>query len=154
MAANNTMNQEYDWDDEIENRSGFADVPDGEYEFFVDHYERAKVGGDGKYSGQNKAIVYCNILMENVPQDQAPQFKTNLILNKAFDWKLSQFFISIGLMPDEEGATLKMNWNLVGGARGRCKVEHKPNMNDATKTHPEIVEFLKPRKGKKWGAGF
>ena len=70
MAANNTMNQEYDWDDEIENRSGFADVPDGEYEFFVDHYERAKVGGDGKYSGQNKAIVYCNILMENVPQDQ------------------------------------------------------------------------------------
>ena len=91
MAANNTMNQEYDWDDEIENRSGFADVPDGEYEFFVDHYERAKVGGDGKYSARIRRLSTANILMENVPQDQAPQLKTNLILNKAFDWKLSQF---------------------------------------------------------------
>lgn len=33
MAMNEDMNREYDWDDEIENRSGFVDVPDGEYEF-------------------------------------------------------------------------------------------------------------------------
>ena len=146
---NEDMNREYDWDDEVENRSEFIDIPDGEYEFFVDHYERSKGGGDGKYAGQNMAVIYCNI-----ETDGQPQIKTNLILNKKFDWKLSQFFISLGLMENKEGAKTKMNWNLVGGARGRCKVEHKPNYNDATKTHPEITEFLKPRKDKKWGAGF
>lgn len=145
------MNREYDWDDEVENRSDFVDIPDGEYEFFVDHYERSKVSGDGKYAGQNMAVIYCNIMTED---NDGPQIKTNIILNKKFDWKLSQFFICIGLMKDEENAKMKMNWNLVGGTRGRCKVEHKPNFNDATKTHLEITEFLKPRKDKKWGSGF
>lgn len=149
---NEDMNREYDWEDEVENRSDFVDIPDGEYEFFVDHYERSKVGGDGKYAGQNMAVVFCNIITES-GQD-GPQIKTNLILNKNFDWKLSQFFISLGLMKDEEGARLKMNWNQVGGARGRCQIEHKPNYNDTTKTHLEITEFLKPRKDKKWGSGF
>ncbi|MCD8333704.1 MAG: hypothetical protein LUB60_06260 [Clostridiales bacterium] len=146
------MNREYGWEDEVENRLGFIDIPDGEYEFMVDHYERAKVGGDGKYAGQNMATVYCNILAGD---GEEPQIRTNLILNKAFDWKLSQFFICIGLMKDEEGARLKMNWNQVGGRRGRCKVEHKPNYNDKTKEHLEITEFLKPAENnKKWGSGF
>lgn len=142
-------NQELDWEEEIENTSP-ADIPDGEYSFIVDHYERAKVGGDGKYSGQNMAVVYCNILADSAE----PQVRTNFILNKNFSWKLAQFFISIGIMKDEEGAKLKMNWNQVGGRRGRCKVEHKPNYNDATKSHLEITEFLKPQNDKKWGTGF
>ncbi len=152
MSDKNSMdiNQEYDWDDEVENIASMPDIPDGEYDFIVDHYERSKVGGDGKYTGQNMAIVYCNILTGN----EEPQLRTNLILNRKFAWKLSQFFISIGLMKDEEGATLKMNWNQVGGMRGRCKVEHKPNYNDATKSHLEITEFLKPQGSKKWGSGF
>ena len=44
------MDQELDWEDEVENASSFVDIPDGEYEFMVDHYERSKVGGDGKYA--------------------------------------------------------------------------------------------------------
>lgn len=148
---NDELNREYDWNDEVENRSGFVDIPEGEYDFIVDHYERAKVGGEGKYAGQNMAIVYCNV--QNGSEEA--QLRTNLILNKRFDWKLSQFFICIGLMQDEEGARLKMNWNQVGGRRGRCKIEHKPNQKDATKTHPEITEFLKPQKGaKKWSSEF
>lgn len=148
---NTDMEKEYDWDDEVENTSSFVDIPDGEYDFMVDHYERSKVGGNGSYAGQNMAVVYCNIFMND---GDGPQLKTNLILNRKFAWKLSQFFISIGLMEDKEGARLKMNWNQVGGRRGRCKVEHKPNYNDASKKHLEITEFLKPQGGKKWGSGF
>ena len=144
------MDQELDWEDEVENASSFVDIPDGEYEFMVDHFERSKVGGDGKYAGQNMAVIYCNILTEG-----EPQIRTNLILNKKFAWKLAQFFISIGLMPDEKDAKLKMNWNQVGGTRGRCKIEHKPNYNDASKSHLEITEFVKPQAGgKKWGSDF
>lgn len=152
MDTNNNANigQELGWDDQIENTQIPIDIPDGEYDFIVDHYERAKVSGDGKYAGQNMAVIHCNILAGNAE----PQIRTNIIMNKKFEWKLSQFFVSIGLMDDKEGAKLKMNWNQVGGARGRCKVEHKPNYNDATKSHLEITEFLKPKGGKKWGAGF
>lgn len=147
---NMNIGQELSWDDEVENTSSSVDIEDGEYGFIVDHFERSKVGGDGKYAGQNMAVIYCNIL---VPGD--PQLKTNIILNTKFQWKISQFFISIGQMKNEEGARLKPNWNMVGGSRGRCRIEHKPNYNDATRTHPEITEFLPPaNNGKKWGSGF
>ena len=143
-------NYELGWEDEIENVPGFTDIEDGEYEFIVDHFERAKVGGDGNYAGQNMAVVYVNI-----QTDGEPQLKTNFIMNSKFFWKLSQFFISIGQMKPEEGAKLKPNWNMIGGLRGRCKIEHKENYNDKSKTHPEIVEFLPPAAGgKKWGSGF
>ncbi len=146
----NTVDRELGWDDEFENTSSFTDVPDGEYDFIVDHFERAKVGGDGKYAGMNMAVLYCNILTEG-----EPQIKTNIIMHTKFQWKLSQFFISIGLMKNEEGAKFRPNWTMVGGSRGRCKIEHKPNYNDASKTHPEITEFLAPAQGgKKWGSGF
>lgn len=148
--VNKDIGQEIGWEDEVENTSSFVDIKDGEYEFIVDHFERSKVGGDSKYSGQNMAVIYCNILTQG-----EPQLKTNIIMNTKFQWKISQFFISIGQMKNEEGAKLKPNWSTVGGSRGHCRIEHKPNYNDKTKTHPEIAEFLPPAEnGKKWGSGF
>ncbi len=145
--AENMNNQELDWNDEVENKPA-ARVPEGEHEFMVDHFERAKVSSENsRYVGQNKAIVYCNIM----DVEDGPQLCVHLILNRSFSRRLSQFFISIGLMENEEGAKLKMNWNQVAGRRGRCKVEYKPNFNDASKTHAEITEFLPPAAGKKWG---
>ena len=141
MAEN--MDRELGWDDEIENTSQYVDIPDGEYEFIVDHYERSKVGSNSeKYAGKNMAVVYCAIQAPGAE----PVISTNLILHSKFQWKLAQFFRSIRLMKDEEGAKLKMEWNKVPGLRGWCKVVHKPNYNDATKTHLEIDEFLPPRK--------
>ena len=145
----NLEDRELDWDDEIENTQSFTDIPDGEYNFVVDHFERAKVGGDGKYAGKNMAVIFCDVLG---PDNTNVTIRTNLIMHSKFQWKLSQFFISIGLMKDEEGERLRMPWTQIGGCRGRCKVEHKPNYNDATKTHLEITEFLKPG-AKTWAKG-
>ena len=142
--------RELDWSDDILNEPAAPKVPEGEYDFIVDHFERAKVGGDGAYAGKNMAVVYCNICT-----DGDPQLKTNLILHTRMQWKLAQFFISIGLMENKEDAQLRMDWNVIGGLRGRCKVEEKPNYNDKSKTHSEITEFLPPASnGKKWGSGF
>lgn len=144
-------NTELGWDDEINNEAGFTDIADGDYDFIVDHYERAKVTNpDSKYNGSNMAVIYCNILTEG-----EPQIRTNIILHSKMQWKLAQFFISLGLMEDKEDAKLKMNWNAVGGSRGRCRVIHKPNYNNPEKEHLEIDEFLKPAPGqKKWSGGF
>ena len=142
--------RELDWSDDILNEPAAPKVPEGEYDFIVDHFERAKVGGDGPYAGKNMAVVYCNICT-----DGDPQLKTNLILHTRMQWKLAQFFISIGLMENKEDAQLRMDWNAIGGLRGRCKVEEKPNYNNKSKTHSEITEFLPPASnGKKWGSGF
>ena len=43
-----------------------------------------------------------------------------LILHTKMEWKLSQFFCSIG--QKKHGEPLRMNWNKVLGAKGRCKV--------------------------------
>lgn len=146
----NANGYEIGWDDEVENVPSFFRIEDGEYDFFVDHFERAKVSGDGKYAGQNMAVIYCNI---DAPGE--PQVKANIIMNTKFQWKISQFFISIGQMENKENAKLRPNWSMIGGSRGRCRIENKPNYNDATKTHPEITEFLPPaQNGKKWGSGF
>lgn len=150
MSEKEKVGQELGWDDEVENTSSFPDIEDGEYDFIVDHYERAVVSGTGKYSGQRMAVIYCNI---QGPEEV--QLKTNIIMNTNFQWKLSQFLISIGQMKNEEGAKARPNWNTVGGSRGRCKIEHKPNYNDPSKKHPEITEFLPPAENeKKWGSGF
>lgn len=145
-----TMNRELGWDEEIEyTEGGFFEFPDGEYDFVVDHFERQKVGGDGAYAGQNMAKVFFNI---QTPEGEA-HLTSNLILNEKFIWKLSQFFVSIGIMKGEKGERLKLDWNSVAGKSGRCKVEKKPNYNDATKFHMEITEFLKPS-AKDWSKGF
>ena len=144
-------NRELGWEDEILNTPAGPEVPDGEYDFIVDHFERQKVGDNSKkYAGMNMAVVYCNI-----QTDGEPQLKTNMIMHTNFQWKLSQFFISIGQMENEENATLRMNWKTVGGSRGRCRVKNLPNYNDKEKTHPEITDFLPPvANGKKWGNNF
>lgn len=151
MSIEDVNGREIGWDDEVENVPSFVDIEDGEYDFFVDHFERAKVSNDNsKYIGQNMAVIYCNI---QAPGD--PQLKTSIIMNTKFQWKLSQFFISIGQMKNEDNAKVRPNWNMIGGSRGRCRIEHKPNYKDTTKTHPEIVEFLPPAaNSKKWGSRF
>ena len=141
--------RELGWDDDILNVPAAPKLEDGEYDFIVDHFERAKVGGDGQYAGTNMAVIYCNIQV-----DGEPQLKSNLILHSRLQWKLSQFFISIGQMENTENSTLKMNWQLVPGSRGRCRIEQRQNYNDKSKTHSEIIEFLPPvNNGKKWGSG-
>lgn len=149
MAARE--DRELGWDDDILNEPPVPSVADGEYDFIVDHFERAKVSNpDSKYNGANMAVVYCNICTEG-----EPQLKTNLILHTRMQWKLAQFFICIGQMENEENATLHMDWNSIGGLRGRCRVKNLPNYNDNTKTHSEITDFLPPdAKAKKWGGGF
>ena len=143
--------RELGWDDEIDNKQTFIDIPDGTYDFTVDHCEKAKAGGSGKYAGTNMATVYCVIHA----QEGEPMIRTNIILHTNFKWKLAQFFICIGLMEDSPEATLKMQWAMTAGCRGKCRVVHKPNYNDATKQHLEIDEFLKPEPGaKRWGGGF
>lgn len=109
-------NREYDWDDEIERESDFVLLPAGDYDFTVKGFERVRYEGSDKLPPCNKAIVSIEI---DSPEGTAT-IKHNLYLHSKCEGLLSAFFIGIG--QKKHGEKLRMNWNSVIGAKGRCKV--------------------------------
>lgn len=110
------MEKELNWDDMITKDSDFILLPEGDYDFEVEGYERARHGGSEKLPPCNKAVL--KILIES---DEGEVHLThNLFLHQKTEGMLSAFFRSIGLK--KKGESLKMNWSQVPGGKGRCKI--------------------------------
>lgn len=141
MEANNMQNTgfEFDWDSVIENDSTFVLLPEGDYDFVVKSFERARhqPKEGGKLPPCNKAIVDIE-LTDGV---NTTSVKHNLFLHSSCEGMLCAFFTAIGQR--KKGEQLKMNWNTVPGSRGRCKVVQKKNYNNDDK-HNEIARFYEP----------
>ena len=104
------------WDDEINNESSFELLPEGDYDFKVTKFERARFDGSDKLPACNKA----NVTFELTSKDGSGIVTEGFLLCEKMEWKLSQFFIAIG--QKKHGEPLRMNWNNVLGATGKCKV--------------------------------
>ena len=53
-----TIGRELDWDDEIENEGGgWVLLPEGEYDFIVEKFERGRHEGSAKIPPCNKAVL-------------------------------------------------------------------------------------------------
>lgn len=110
-------NREYAWDDEIVNEgSDFVLLPEGDYDFTISKVERARFNGSDKIPACNMAKVTITVWGA---QDKA-EITENLLLHSKMEWKLSQFFLALGLK--KHGEPLKMNWNAVTGKTGKCGV--------------------------------
>lgn len=135
------MGRELAWDDEIENESGgWVLLPEGEYDFVVESFERGRHNGSTKVPPCNKAILTLGI---DSPQGHA-SVTCNLFLYDRYEWKLCQFFTSIGAR--KHGERLRMDWSKVLGARGRCKVTVRPYVGNDGKERQanDIDRFLEP----------
>lgn len=107
-----------DWNDYIEQESQFVTLPEGDYNFTVISFEKAKHEGSAKIpAGCNKAMLELRV---DVPGLGKATIKDQLILHESLEWKLCAFFRSIGQKQHGKGIT--MNWNAVNGARGRAHV--------------------------------
>lgn len=142
----------FDWNDEIENDSSdFILLSDGDYDFEVSSFDRARHNGSEKLPPCNKAIVYIKI---EVPEGEVT-LKHNLFLHSKTEGMLCAFFTCIGLR--KHGEKLKMNWNKVPGSRGCCRVGQRQWTNDDGKTITmnEIKKFYEPEKPdeKPWAEG-
>lgn len=116
MAQFGTEYEEIGFEGTIENEDGgFTLLPDGDYDFTVNKVTRGRFEGSDKMPACNSVTVELTIW--------GPQDKTivteRFFLVKKFEWKLSQFFLSIGLK--KHGEQLVMRWN-IEGYRGKCKV--------------------------------
>lgn len=132
--------REYGWDDEIENDGPeFVVVPDGDYEFEVKSYERAR------YQGKEGGLPPCNMAIVNleIKNDLGIcSIPHRLYLHSRCEGLLCEFFTAIGQR--KHGEKLKMNWNNIIGARGRAKIGHREYNGN---TYNQVSKFYEPNEG-------
>ena len=139
--ADNRNDAPMGWEDTIENDGeGYIVLPEGEYFFTVDNFIRGRHEGSAKMAACPKAELTVRIH----DKDGDVSVNHNLFLNRKCEWKLCEFFTSIGAR--KHGEALRMNWNTVRGAKGRCKVGIRKWTGKDGKEHEsnEIISFLPP----------
>ena len=115
MADNMANNVAMDWNDTIENDGQeFIILPEGDYNFVVSVFERGRFPGSAKMQACNKASLTLQVETEN----GVASVRTDLILNRMLEWKISSFFRCIGRK--KHGERLVMDWNNLIGAKGRA----------------------------------
>ena len=137
-----TTEREFGWDDEIQNDGNpFQVLPEGDYTFDVEKFERARQNATDKMPACNKAVL--TLSLSNA--EAKGTLKTNLFLHSRYEWKLCQFFKAIGQR--QHGEAMRMNWNAVPGASGTCRVETRPWKDRSGKEREgnEIAEFYDPQ---------
>lgn len=137
--GNKNDERELDWNDTIEkDSSDFITLPEGDYDFTVDSFDRARHNGSEKLPPCNKAVLKIRI------DDPAGTVIVthNLFLHTRTEGMLSAFFSSIG--QKRKGERLRMNWALVPGARGRLRLgihKYQKDGEGEDRTINEIKKF-------------
>ena len=133
--------KELGWEDQIENDGPeFILLPEGDYDFEVVNFERARHNGSDKLPACNKAIIHIKF---EAPQGSTT-IKHNLFLHTITEGMLCAFFTGIGQR--KKGEKLSMNWSKVIGSKGRAKVSMIKWKNDNGKEvqSNEIKKFYEP----------
>lgn len=142
--------KELQWDDTItKDASDFILLPEGDYNFIVESFERGRHGGSEKLPPCNKAILTLRI---DAPEGTA-KITHNLFLHSKTEGMLSAFFTCIG--QKKKGEPLKMNWGQVPGASGRCKigVHDYKNRDGEDRKSNDVKKFYPKEEGPAFKAG-
>lgn len=159
MSDNNNNVTVFDWDSEIENEGGdFRLLPPGDYNFTVVDFERASFPGSEKMPPCPQAKFVLEVKNAN---GEIGRVRDSIFLTSKAEWRLCQFFTSIGQRP--KGEKVKMDWSKVLGASGMLKLGHdKRNLNDdGTPKYNAVEKYLEPAQpapaqatpAKKWTMG-
>lgn len=128
-------NYTYDWDSEINNESSeFVLLPEGDYDFTVEKFERGTFDGSDKLPACKKAIVTFTIW----GAEDKISITENFLLCSKLEWKLSSLFLSVGMK--KHGEPLRMNWTGLVGQKGRCHIFAEPGKN-SDKLFNKIKKF-------------
>ena len=132
--ANNNVGM--DWNDVIENDGQeFIILPEGDYNFVVSNFERGRFPGSAKMQACNKASLTLQVETE----EGVASIRTDLILNRMLEWRISAFFRAIGRK--KQGEKLAMNWDNLIGAKGRAHFKpRKYNDRDGNEKQANDVD--------------
>ena len=150
MATNSDLGHEMDWNDVISQEQEFELLPAGTYDFTVEKMERGRYAGSEKMAACNMANLSLSV---TDPQTGASGmvFDTLYLSSKA-EWRLSQFFLSIG--QKKKGEPLRPNWNEVPGSTGKVEIEVNKytDKNGNLRENNRVKKYL-PYEPKKFTAG-
>lgn len=138
----NNNGYELGWDSEIEKDSpDFILFPEGDYDFKVTGFERGRYEGGEKLPPCNMAVL--TIKLSDMDGNET-SVRHRLYLHSTTEGLLCAFFTAIGVR--KHGERLQMNWNIVTGAGGRCKVGvRKYTAKDGSERQVnEIKKFYEP----------
>ena len=145
------IGKELGWDDEIEKESpDFVTVPEGDYDFKIIGFERSRYT-----PGPGAKLPPCNMAVLNVEIVNSLgicNIQHRLYLHTRMEGRLSEFFASIG--QKKKGERVRMNWNMVPGATGRCRVTIRNYKNKDGEDHQtnQISKFYE-KEQKTWSPG-
>lgn len=132
------LGRELGWEDTItKDADNFEPVPEGDYNFVIEKFERSRSSGEGKLPPCNMAVVYFKIQ----DRDREITIRENYVLHSSLEWKLSELFRGVGLK--NEGEPLRMNWSMLPGKTGKAKVGLKSGIKDPSKRF-NFIEKLYP----------
>lgn len=139
-----TQERELGWDDEIVNDGPeFIVLPEGDYNFTIAKFERGRFtpGPKSKMPACNQATLELKI---QSPEHGEVTVFHRLLLHTKTEGFLSNFFTGIG--QKKKGEPLRMNWNAVVGASGRCKlIINKYTTNSGEeRTNNQVDTFYEP----------
>ena len=138
--------RELGWDDEIEKGADYVLLPEGEYDFTIESFER------GRFEGSDKAPACprAELKVKVETSEGVCIMNESLLLYDRMQWKLAEFFLSIGA--EEVNGKVKMNWNIVPRATGRAIIEQRADRKDPNKKYNHVKKFL-PKAKKEYKAG-
>lgn len=142
--------RELNWDDILTvDPTDHITLPEGDYTFTVESYERARHNGSEKLPPCNKVILKLRI---DTPDGPA-YINHQLFMHTKTAGLLSAFFLSVGLK--KKGVNTPMNWNAVPGSTGRAHITLDPDRNDPDKKYNHVKQFYpgeeQPSKAGEWG---
>lgn len=145
-----TTDRELEWNDTIEHDGEeFILLPEGDYDFEVISFERGRHNGSEKLPPCNKATLLIRV---TAADGKSCTLQHNLFLHTKCEGMLCAFFTAIGQR--KHGEQLSMNWNMVPGSKGRCKVgiHNWTGKDGEQKQSNQIKKFYEPQM-RDWKAG-
>ena len=135
------------WDDEVEAGNPFVLFPEGDYSFIITNLEK----GIYEKPANRESKIPANCPKATVEIEftnstgEKTTLKENFFLYKKMQWKINQFFTSIGAPKNAEGK-VKMNWGTVVGAHGTAKliVNDYTDKSGKQAQNNRIDSFLEP----------
>lgn len=135
------------WDDEVEEGSPFVLLPEGNYPFTITGLEKGIY--EKPANRESKIPANCpkaTVTLEfTTSTGEKSTLTENFYLYKKMQWKINQFFTSIGALKNPEGK-VKMNWGTVLGAKGAASlvVNDYTDRSGNPAQNNRIKDFLEP----------